>query len=172
MDLYVRCEQCGGKFIPARSTARFCSAKCRVYWNRGTKSVFPESMTSRVAWVRADRKRPIRPDGSPASSTDPATWSAFADVQRGEGDGFGVMLGAGLGCWDFDHCVVDGVVSDEVRALVEAIAEPVVFVELSMSRSGVHVFVEADEVRGTRRAGVEFYSRARFIRVTGNRISL
>jgi hypothetical protein len=28
------CEQCGGLFVPPREHARFCSARCRVAWNR------------------------------------------------------------------------------------------------------------------------------------------
>lgn len=29
------CEQCGAEFEPRREHARFCSAACRVTWNRG-----------------------------------------------------------------------------------------------------------------------------------------
>lgn len=118
-------------------------------------------MTSRRAWVRADGKRPVRVDGSPASSTDPSSWSSFADVQRGPGDGFGVMLGDGLGCYDLDH------VSDaDARDFIAGIEEPIVFVERSMSGAGVHVFVEAPEAKGWKRGNVERYTRSRFIRVT------
>ena len=28
------CEQCGISFVPRREHARFCSARCRVAWNR------------------------------------------------------------------------------------------------------------------------------------------
>jgi hypothetical protein len=28
------CAQCGEEFLPQRSTAKFCSARCRVYWHR------------------------------------------------------------------------------------------------------------------------------------------
>jgi predicted nucleic acid-binding Zn ribbon protein len=31
------CEQCGKTFDAKRSTARFCSTKCRVAWNRASK---------------------------------------------------------------------------------------------------------------------------------------
>jgi hypothetical protein len=29
-----RCQHCGQEFTPQRRTARFCGAKCRVYWSR------------------------------------------------------------------------------------------------------------------------------------------
>src|SRR5712664_2044578 len=40
------CEQCGGVFAPRREHARFCSARCRVAWNR-------EKMRDPVAGVSA-----------------------------------------------------------------------------------------------------------------------
>lgn len=120
-------------------------------------------MTSRLAWVRAQGKRPIMVDGRPASSTDASTWATFASVWRqGAGDGAGVMLGQGLGCYDFDH-----VSDDEARALLATIPEPVLWVERSVSGEGVHAFVEAAEGPGSRAGNVERYTRARFIRVTG-----
>ena len=31
------CEQCGTAYEPRREHARFCSARCRVAWNRGNR---------------------------------------------------------------------------------------------------------------------------------------
>jgi hypothetical protein len=31
------CEQCGSAYVPQREHARFCSARCRVAWNRGNR---------------------------------------------------------------------------------------------------------------------------------------
>src|SRR5699024_4692321 len=122
-------------------------------------------------WARADGKRPIRPDGSPASSTDPSTWSEFWEVQFGAGDGCGVMLGNGLGVYDLDD-----VADEQVREFVAGVEEPVVFVERSVSGRGAHVFIEAPEDVGWKRAidnvKVERYSRARFVRVTGVRFEV
>lgn len=73
------------------------------------------------------------------------------------------MLGDGLGCYDFD-----GMDDVSVREFVAGIPERIVFMERSVSGRGVHVFVEAVESRGWRRGSVEFYSRERFIRTTGN----
>lgn len=114
-------------------------------------------------WVRADGKRPIQADGKPASSTDPETWADYAEVTRSKaGDGFGVMLGDGLGCYD-----LDSISDDDARAFMATIAEPVIYAERSMSGSGVHIFIEAPEVAGTKRDGIERYARHRFIRMTG-----
>jgi primase-polymerase (primpol)-like protein len=110
--------------------------------------------------------------GAPASSTNPATWTTYDAVVGGRiGDGYGVMLGGGLGCWDFDHCIVDGRVSPEVVELLRSIERPL-WVERSVSGEGLHVFVRAAEAPGWKRGRVEFYSRARFIRFTGDRFAV
>ncbi len=167
------CEQCGQEFDATNRrgiTPRFCSATCRQRAHRARKARQPLSeFHSERRWVRADGKRPIMPCGSSASSTDPATWSRFSDVQAGAGDGFGVMLGGGLGCYDIDHCIVDGMLEGWARQVLDGIPEPVVFTEVSMSGTGLHVFVHAGESPGTRQGNVERYTRARFIRVTGKK---
>lgn len=167
------CEQCGQEFDATNRrgiTPRFCSATCRQRAHRARKARQPLSeFHSERRWVRADGKRPIMPCGSPASSTDPATWLRFSDVQAGAGDGFGVMLGGGLGCYDLDHCIVDGMLEGWALQVLDGIPEPVVFTEVSMSGTGLHVFVRAGESPGTRRGNVERYTRARFIRVTGKK---
>lgn len=160
-----KCEQCGLGMLLARTDARFCSTKCRVYWHRAAKRL-PARLTSDARWVRADGKRPIMVGGRAASSTDPATWASFDAVRQSKvGDGHGVMLGGGLGCYDLDH------VSDaDLRDFVAGVVEPIVFVERSMSGNGFHVFIEAEESKGWKRGSVERYTRERFIRVTGDRI--
>ena len=117
-------------------------------------------------WVRADGKRPIQPSGRAASTTDPSTWATLREVRvSGVGDGLGVMLGGGLGCYDLDD-----VTEAQVAAFLPTIPEPVVYVERSTSGRGAHVFIEADEAKGWRRVvggvHVERYTRARFIRTT------
>ena len=115
-------------------------------------------------WVRADGKRPIMCDGSPASSTDPDTWASYPEVMRSKaGDGYGIMLGDGLACWDFDHVDLTSPPAKALELLPDAI-----YAEVSSSGHGLHVFVESSE-SSFRRAGVEFYSRSRFIRMTGRR---
>lgn len=167
------CEQCGCTFDAVNRrgiTPRFCSNACRqkAYRARRKKSILPSSLTDRVQWVRAVGKRPIQCDGSPASSTRPDTWATYKEVQSGAGDGYGIMLGNGLGCYDLDHCLIDGVLEQWAQEALETIEEPVVFIEVSVSGSGLHVFVKAEEGRGTR-TKIERYTWARFIRVTGNK---
>lgn len=152
-----------------RAGARFCATRCRVAWHRAGGR-FPEVMTSRRSWVRADAKRPIRIDGSPASSTAPGSWSSFDEVKASvAGDGFGFMLGDGVGCYDLDD-VSDG----EARDLARLIPERVLFVERSVSGRGVHVFTVMERGPGSSKwAGRHGrYPAGRFIRVTGIRFAL
>jgi hypothetical protein len=43
------CEKCGGSFAPRREHARFCSARCRVAWNR-EKTGDPAAGVSALRW--------------------------------------------------------------------------------------------------------------------------
>jgi primase-polymerase (primpol)-like protein len=124
-------------------------------------------MTDARIWVRADGKKPLRLDGRNASSTNPRSWVSYAEVLASSvGDGFGIMLGDGFAVYDFDHCFTSsGTLKSDVAKVVRGIAEPVLFVEVSCSGDGLHVFVRSD-ARSYRRGGVEFYSRARFVRMT------
>lgn len=159
------CRHCGEYLIRANTgpPPTYCSTRCRVAAHRARRAI-PSELTGRDTWVRASGKRPIRPDGSPASSTDADTWTSFADAQSGEGDGFGIMLGGGLGCYDLDH-----ISDDAARDFISTITDSIVYVERSRSGEGVHIFVRTDARRGYRRDGVEFYPRSRFIRMTGIR---
>lgn len=174
----VQCLNCGRDVAqklkgPARRT---CSARCRqAVSRRRRQQPIPAAMTDGRRWVRADGKRPVTPTGAPASSTNSNTWSSFPEVQRGAGDGFGVMLGGGLGCYDLDNALEGGVLKPWARGIVAAIAEPIVYAERSVSGRGLHVFVEAAEARGIRRSigdgSIEKYSYGRFIRC-GEPVSL
>jgi hypothetical protein len=46
------CEHCGGAFTPRREHARFCSARCRVAWNRAARSGHhPPAEASALQWA-------------------------------------------------------------------------------------------------------------------------
>ena len=170
----LKCESCGEEFgrRGARGRVpRFCSGRCRV---RAHRAGGPSALKARTVgrWVRAAGKRPLQVSGRWASSTNPGTWSSFDDVQVGPGDGFGVMLGGGVGVYDLDSCFTEGgELSDWARGVLVGITEPVLFVERSVSGRGLHVFIEAEEGPGSRVSvpgggGVERYSKSRFIRTT------
>lgn len=120
-----------------------------------------------VCWTV--RKVPVQPDGSPASSTNPFTWSAWSTVKRFERRGF--VLGNGIGCIDLDHCLTGGQLDPAVAHLVPADT----YVEISPSGTGLHVFGYLAEQPGRKfrigAAGVEIYSVGRYMTVTGRRFS-
>ena len=171
--MFVECEFCGREFKRhgfRGRVPRFCGQTCRKRASRVVKAPFAND---KRVWVRMVDKRPVMVDGSAASSTNPATWASFAEVQSGAGDGFGVVLdGSGLGCYDFDNCFYGGVLKPAIRDFIAGIAYPIVYVERSVSGNGLHVFVEAGKQRGFRRDGVEFYTWGRFIKTTLREFSL
>lgn len=123
--------------------------------------------------MRARGKRPVTTAGRAASSTDPATWGSYDDVAASSaGDGLGVMLGGGLACWDLDHCLADGELTAEARAIVDAIGAPILFVEVSVSGEGLHIFTAETESRSSQGAWGGHYTHSRFIRTTGERFGL
>lgn len=165
------CEQCGVSLRLMRAGARFCSTRCRVASHR-CKQAFPEAMTSSTRWVRADGKRPITTTGRAASSTNPATWSSHREVlESTAGDGMGIMLGGGLGCWDLDHCLVGGSLTPAGRELLDSITAPIVFTEVSVSGAGLHVFTIEPESKASQGPWGGHYSSGRFIRTTGIRFT-
>lgn len=168
----LTCIECLTEFEHEGSRGRipkFCGVTCRVRAHRN-KGGIPSAMRERDRWVRAVGKRPVMPDGSPASCADPYTWARWHDVATGEGDGWGFMLGDGIGCYDLDDCLVDGVLKDSAVPLVDHIIKNnrIIYSEVSMSGSGLHLFAVMDEQPGRVFDDHEVYSRARFIRMTGN----
>lgn len=165
----IRCGHCGGRFerTPGRGRApRFCASACKQSAYR-RRFALPSIMRESARWTRGDGKRPITRDGWGASSTDPTTWARYDDVLVGAGDGVGVMLGSGLGCYDLDHCTLA-----EAKSFARDLTETVIYAERSMSGSGFHLFFEGDESPGWKRNGVERYTRSRFIRMTFDRVRL
>lgn len=163
------CEWCGEKTpVAGRGrTPRFCSTRCRVAAHRARPKL-PVELTTRDRWVRHDHKRPITPDGRPASSTDPATWSTHCEAARSKaGDGLGFVLGDGIACLDLDHCLDDqGRPNATAREILARVPEA--YVEVSPSGAGLHIWGTAPEQPGRRRIDYEVYSTGRYITVTGN----
>ncbi|NOJ59747.1 DNA primase [Arthrobacter sp. 260] len=171
------CEYCGESINLLRAGARFCSTKHRVYASR--KPVLPVEMTSKARWMRWKpvrrggrvTKLPITTEGKPASSTNTATWCSYQVARQSTlGTGLGFALGEGIGCIDLDHCIIDGVVAEWARAILDSC--PPTYIEVSQSGEGLHIFGLLPEGSGRNiRSGemaIEFYSAGRYIAVTGN----
>lgn len=138
-----------------------CGQRCR---KRRSRSALPLALTGERRWSARAGKRPMQLSGAGASSTNPATWVRYEDVKHVP---HGVMLGAGLACWDLDDVVVDGHLIDEARKVLAAV-DPL-WVEWSMSGRGLHVFVRGDDSPARISKHVSYYSWGRFIAVTGDR---
>ena len=142
--------------------------------------MIPAEMISRPNWVRwvnklrngIPSKMPITLEGRAASSIDPNTWTTYEAAQassRGDGLGF-VLNGDGLACLDLDHCLTDGVPSAAAQRVLDRF--PTAWVEVSPSGDGLHVWGSAKAQPGRKTVidglNVEFYSRYRYMTVTGN----
>lgn len=123
-------------------------------------------------------KMPIDLSGSPASSTDPATWSSYDDARGSSvGDGLGfVVNGDGLACVDLDGVLVDGVLDPRAARFLASL--DAFYLEVSPSGSGVHAWLFGGSPDGRKVFSledglkVEWYSDGRYLTVTGKRFSI
>lgn len=169
------CEECGASLRLLRAGARYCGSTCRLRAHRRAKRAgdLPAEMKSQRRFVRhTSSKRPITTAGRSASSTNPDTWTTHAEaIASTAGSGIGYVLGAGIGCIDLDHCIVDGEVAAWAQDVVDA--NPGTYIEISRSGEGLHIFGRLDEAAGRNfrdgERAIEFYSTGRYIALTGNR---
>ena len=171
------CLECHVRLpLTLASRAKFCSAACkqRAYRRRSRRGL-PTELTARPRWVRHDAsKRPLTLFGRAASVTDPRTWTTYEKAAASTvGAGLGIVLGDGLGCVDLDHCIEGGVLAPWAAEVLDEWRDRAVFIERSMSGTGLHVFAPMAEGPGRRirdgERNIEIYSRARYIAVTGRR---
>lgn len=163
------CQNCGQPHrTHKRRHAKYCSTRCRVAAHR-KQGLQPLKQHAR--WVNHDqRKRPINPNtGHMAKSNDYTTWGTYTQAQQ-TGKPLGYMLGDGIGCIDLDHCIqADGTLTKGAQLLVAEYPEN--YIEVSPSGTGLHIWGTAAERKGFRTVwkgqAVEFYSRSRYITVTG-----
>lgn len=165
----MTCANCGADF-EGRADARTCSTRCRVARHRQIARFAPERLRRSPRWVRHIAKRPVQPDGSVASSTDPQTWAEFgAALESQVGDGVGFVLnGDGVVCVDLDSCVVDGVPSAWAEQILDLF--PGAPVEVSLSGNGLHVWGTGplvSRVISVFGGKVEVYADKRYIAMTG-----
>lgn len=164
------CAGCGEPINLLRADAIACSARCRKRISR--RPSIPAEFTSRARWVRRSAlKRPLTVAGKAASSTDSRTWATYSEANASSaGVGLGFVLGDGIGCYDLDHCLTDGVPDSWVPEFIASIPERVIFAEVSQGGDGIHLFVEAEEGPGRKiRDGrnIERYTAGRYIAMTG-----
>ena len=147
---------------------------------------FPDALTTRLQWVAWAylfvkgrwTKVPLQPDGSAASTTDPATWASFEDVQcayysqlNGQTpfDGVGFVLSADdpFTGFDFDHCRnPDTEIDARIAGYITALDS---YTEISPSGTGIRVLVKAKLPPKDRRiANIELYDSERFVSITGD----
>lgn len=149
---------------------RFCGQRCRKASNRSFG--VPAELRQKRRWVRHLDKRPLTIGSHPASVTNPDTWASFDEAKASKaGNGLGFVLGAGIGCLDFDHVIGAKGLHPSVRALLEEL--PSTWIEVSPSGDGLHVWGYLPEGGGRvffkDGVKIERYSRGRYITVTGNR---
>lgn len=179
----TQCEFCGQELAenPGRGRKRrYCSDACRMASSRARrKPGVPADMAMADRWVRWKRvtrgdgttKLPVRMDGSPASSTDPATWATLIEAEASTvGDGLGFALGDGFACIDLDHCYDSRNHIADWAKMILAPVEGRTYIEISPSGDGLHIWGRAAERTGVRVRGLmnaEAYSRDRYVTYTG-----
>lgn len=152
---------------------------------------FPPELTSRPHWVcwrwehRADNpgkpwtKPPFAPNGSKASSTNPATWSSFDAVKLAyeaslnsdapfDGVGFALSEGDPLLGVDLDHVINPE--TGEIDPAAQRLVRQFPYAERSPSGTGVRLIGlgAMPEGRGRKKKRMELYDRARFLTITGD----
>lgn len=129
--------------------------------------------------------------GEAGSSTDPATWSTYAEARdalrtgRYDGIGYALQADSGQAGVDLDDCVdpETGKVDAWARAIVKRVDS---YTEFSPSGRGLRIFLKAalpgrghnkklhkiDPERYPRpKAGIEAYDRGRYLTVTGHHLA-
>jgi putative DNA primase/helicase len=136
-----------------------------------------------VCWREESRngkptKVPYKPDGRPAASNDPTTWSPYeavvAVVANFAGLGFVFTPDDPFAGVDIDGALRDGHLHPDVIAIIEQLDS---YSEWSPSCTGVHVLLRAVKPAGgtsTKRTPwgdeLAIYDRLRYFAITGDRL--
>lgn len=147
----------------------------------------PELLKSNPQWVMWKyrtiegkiRKPLYKPNGEPARSNDPQSWSEYFSCltalisDPNKYDGIGYVLTSGLVVIDLDHCI--SYIEDQRRITKHArqiydLASS--YSEISPSGTGLHIFllgsIPADRIK---KAKGEMYQSKQFITITGNTVT-
>lgn len=173
------CGYCGTSIVWKNAQARYCSDKCRNYdRRRKTRNPIPRELTERNRWVRRTaNKMPLTIEGTPASSTNPDTWTTHTEATKSKaGVGLGFVLnGDGISCIDLDHVITNGTIDERAIAFIQA-AKPF-YTETSPSGDGIHAWTTTPPPgrniytldNGLK---VEWYKTGRYLTITGNPITI
>ena len=149
-------------------------------------AAIPSELTQRNQWVlwcyelKDGRWTKVlkRTSGHNASSTNPDTWTTFANVMRvymaqpGKFDGIGFVASTSDATVliDLDH-VLDpesGEVAPWARAILDTAEREGAYIEQSPSGTGFHVIGHGEQFdKGEKRNDVELYCHGRFFTITG-----
>lgn len=116
-------------------------------------------------------KLPYQANGKKASSTDPSTWTSYADAiasyNKGGFDGIGFVFTPNDPFCGVDLDKVDGW-EKQTNSIINRLSS---YTEISPSGNGYHIIIEA-KVPGdrNRKGAFEIYDRDRFFTFTGNRV--
>jgi hypothetical protein len=116
-------------------------------------------------------KIPFQVSGEKASSTNPDTWSTYAEV-KAKSDNVGIVFTSDqklLGI-DIDHCIENGVIvhseANKIRVLIQTANT---YTELSPSKTGLHLMLAVTEslsLVANKHAPFECYTIGRYFTVT------
>ena len=116
-------------------------------------------------------KMPVKPNGEPASSTDPTKWSRFANCvaavgKRGiTGVGFVFTEQDPYTAIDLDHCYENGVLTEFARKVIDDLDS---YTEITPSGHGFHIIVRARVSDSIKSKEIEIYPHKRYFTMTGN----
>jgi hypothetical protein len=144
----------------------------------------PQTLRSRPQWgrwrVEHETKVPYHATAEwRASSSDPKTWSAYADAlahlgRRDAGLAWFFADDDGLTGVDLDKCIIEGVISPAAKAILAQLNS---YSEISPSGTGIKVWVKGKLPAALKKSDpepgilrIEIYSRGRFFAVTGQRL--
>lgn len=117
-------------------------------------------------------KMPFQINGYPAKSNDPNTWYSFPEVMQASrnrsysGIAFMFTVESHILFIDLDHCINEN--GELTSTATDTLARlPNAFVELSQSRTGLHLFTLGTVPKSIKTKEIEIYSHSRFCAMTG-----
>lgn len=139
----------------------------------------PQELKARRQWVcwkyewngKKWTKPPFKPDGFKASKTNPRHYSGFEKVlvayEKGGFDGIGFVLTDNdpFVAIDIDKCLDEIVLTAEAEDIIKTMDS---YTEISPSGTGIRIFVKGNIPKNVKR-GIEIYSHAWYVTVTGRR---